>query len=371
MRKALLLVNGWPSKSNPGRMAFFYTYLALLGRMSYKTDVYIIESVFGHTKRLLWRKRFVYLDINNDIEINTMYVIRWPLFLQRLLKKPGYVVNKPTRTYDIVWAHFLESALYGYHNFANCSGKWIYTEHSSDFYLELSRWSNNVIKELLSNTALVYGVSDNLVNLMKTRLFNSSIKVLPNSIDIKSISSRTFKKRKKKELLFVGHLIPRKGILDLVKVFLASDFLYQNFSLTIIGDGPQWDSLSSLVADHRDKICLKGAVSNDKLRKLYSFYDILVLPSKNESFGVVVIEALAAGLPCVVTNCGGPEYIIEDERLGEVLPVHFNQDMLKFALNKIIVNDKDELTKFRREYITNKFDISEIQKVLEHDLQSL
>ena len=76
-------------------------------------------------------------------------------------------------------------------------------------------------------------------------------------------------------------------------------------------------ALDSLV----NNIILRGIFSNDKINEILLDNDVLILPSYKESFGVVVIEALAAGLPVIATECGGPETIIKDDSIGEIISI--------------------------------------------------
>jgi len=63
---------------------------------------------------------------------------------------------------------------------------------------------------------------------------------------------------------------------------------------------------------------MKGVVSVDELAVAYLTHDLLVVPSRQEGFGIVVAEALHAGLPVVATACGGPETVITASKAGVV-----------------------------------------------------
>lgn len=119
----------------------------------------------------------------------------------------------------------------------------------------------------------------------------------------------------------VGHLVEQKGFDILLRAFSGARERAPEITLTIVGDGKERTSLERLSESLDLSTCVtfSGAVSREELPRFYQNADYFVLASRHESFGVVVIEALASGLPCVVTRCGGPEEIITDESVGVVV----------------------------------------------------
>jgi glycosyltransferase involved in cell wall biosynthesis len=83
-------------------------------------------------------------------------------------------------------------------------------------------------------------------------------------------------------------------------------------SLTIIGDGPAKDECVALGQQLgiADSCHFVGALPSEQVREWMHRSDALVLASLSESFGVVLIEAMACGLPVVATRCGGPEELV-------------------------------------------------------------
>lgn len=103
-------------------------------------------------------------------------------------------------------------------------------------------------------------------------------------------------------LLFVGELSLRKGLPFLFRA-LAS--LPKLVTLTLVGVSPNEFPIPDKIGSV--KIFSLGAVNKSKLRMLYSSHDLLVLPSIADSFGFVALEAMACGLPVLLTeNCGAP-----------------------------------------------------------------
>jgi glycosyltransferase involved in cell wall biosynthesis len=114
--------------------------------------------------------------------------------------------------------------------------------------------------------------------------------------------------------LTVGNLHPKKGHADLLRAFALAFPGRPDIRLRIAGEGSQRDRLVSLARelDIASRVAFLGAVSRERVREEMAAADAFVLPSHVETFGVVVIEALASGLPVVVTASGGPESIVTD-----------------------------------------------------------
>ncbi|WP_010173144.1 N-acetyl-alpha-D-glucosaminyl L-malate synthase BshA [Bacillus coahuilensis] len=91
-----------------------------------------------------------------------------------------------------------------------------------------------------------------------------------------------------------------------------------NLKLLLVGDGPEYSSICKLVTelDLRNRVQFLG--KQDNLAELYSLSDLLVLPSEKESFGLVALEAMACGIPCIGTNVGGIPEVIEDGVSGYI-----------------------------------------------------
>lgn len=102
---------------------------------------------------------------------------------------------------------------------------------------------------------------------------------------------------------------------ELLQAFAAAFRSDPRVSLVIAGDGPERDALRSLVKELQldAQVTLLGHVERDRVPALLADADAFVLSSGYETFGVVVVEALAMGVPVVSTACGGPNSIVTDE----------------------------------------------------------
>ncbi|WP_243420818.1 glycosyltransferase [Micromonospora globispora] len=109
--------------------------------------------------------------------------------------------------------------------------------------------------------------------------------------------------------LFVGALSELKGVPLLLEAFVRCRAEEPELTLTLVGEGALQASLTARAAELgvADAVTFTGAIPPDEALRLMREHDVLVHPSRAETFGVAVIEAVAAGLPVLVTRCGGPE----------------------------------------------------------------
>ncbi|MEV0427366.1 glycosyltransferase family 4 protein [Micromonospora sp. NPDC050495] len=109
--------------------------------------------------------------------------------------------------------------------------------------------------------------------------------------------------------LYVGTLSERKGVALLLEAFARCRAEDPSLSLTFVGEGRLRAALTRRVAELglADAVSFVGSVLPDRALQLMREHDLLIHPSRLETFGMTVIEAIAAGTPVLVTRCGGPE----------------------------------------------------------------
>jgi phosphatidylinositol alpha-mannosyltransferase len=115
-------------------------------------------------------------------------------------------------------------------------------------------------------------------------------------------------------VIFVGRASdPRKNVGLLLAAFRRMRELVPGVRLRLIGEPPS----AQLLAELGDAVEVVGAV--DRIEPYLREAALLVLPSRQEGFGIVAAEALAAGVPVVATPCGGPEELLRASGGGRVL----------------------------------------------------
>jgi glycosyltransferase involved in cell wall biosynthesis len=151
------------------------------------------------------------------------------------------------------------------------------------------------------------------------------------------IAEPLFPKDEMPILLFVGVHRYYKGLDTLIRAMPEL-----SARLLVGGDGPmraEWHTLAKELGV-TDKVQFLGQVSDENLPRLYASADMFVLPAnaRAEAFGKVLLEAMAARLPCITTEVGtGTSFVVQDGVTGLVVPPK-DEDALKTAVNQLISN---------------------------------
>lgn len=189
----------------------------------------------------------------------------------------------------------------------------------------------------------------------------SNTKVVNHSIDINKYDSKNdFSIKKEKKYIYLGQLIERKNI------NLIIDWIENNKEIecciNFAGIGPLGDRIKELSKkDYR--VNYLGKLSKEEIRKTLKNYDYLILPSKEEPFGIVLIEALAAGVPCIVSDTLGPMEIIKNEYTGFIFNKNSAKDFDQIMKNTLILDKKIYKNMSNNCVIeAKKYDSSEIVK---------
>jgi glycosyltransferase involved in cell wall biosynthesis len=141
------------------------------------------------------------------------------------------------------------------------------------------------------------------------------IDIIPNVVDMNAFASRRVPRKadRPRRLLFVGEMETSiKGVDYLLGAVSILRDRGHELQLDLVGDGRnrrEYEA-SARRMGVADVCAFHGSVSHEGVAQMMSEADLFVLPSLAETFGVVLAEALAAGLPVVATRCGGPEEIV-------------------------------------------------------------
>lgn len=171
------------------------------------------------------------------------------------------------------------------------------------------------------------------------RAFNwgkwESVSVIPNPVDIHPAGSALLEE---KRVIAVGRLSYEKNYPSMIRAFSSVAKRFSGWRLDIFGDGSERESLKQLISDlSLDGIVnLRGSTRNINNEMLHS--SLLVLSSRFEGFGLVLVEAMSCGLPVVSFACPcGPQDIISDGEDGFLVP-EGNEEILADRICELIEN---------------------------------
>ena len=177
---------------------------------------------------------------------------------------------------------------------------------------------------------------------------SEKIIVIPNAVDIskyeRKVDREAVKRRygiepHEKVVLFIGRLVPQKGVEYLLRAIPLILQRYRDVKFVIAGDGWSKDYLEEVARStgSQDKIRFLGFISDSELTELTISSDVLVVPSVYEPFGIVALEGMAAGVPVVAANVGGLAEIIEHDRTG-VLVYPRNPESIAWGVNRVLLD---------------------------------
>jgi len=183
------------------------------------------------------------------------------------------------------------------------------------------------------------------------------MRVIPNGIDLDvyrpGLAPIRHLRDENVNILFVGRLEKRKGLGDLLRAYRAMSARVPNARLIIVGDGPLHGRVESYVARHRlHNVILAGYVPESVKPRYYNSADIFCAPATGaESFGIVLLEALASGLPVVATEVPGYMSVLEPGRDSITVPP---KNWRELAASLVILARDPELRARLSEYALEK-----------------
>ena len=170
----------------------------------------------------------------------------------------------------------------------------------------MKRVSKTIIKNADSAIALT-----NTMKRFMQAIYNRDIAVVPNGIDLEVYRHEPDEQRRvslEKRILFVGRFDPVKGVQYLLRAMKIVCEVLPDAKLILVGDGEERENLECLTDSLgiRDRVFFVGMIPHEKIPDYLYQADIFVLPSLSEGFGIVILEAMACGLPgCRIASGGG------------------------------------------------------------------
>lgn len=356
--KIFFVSRGWPSEKEPQWGSFERDQAVALAALGHQIIVLSVDvrAKFG------FRKYGITSQNEKGIHIYNFYAGPfWGRLLKffswkssRSLKRKFFIylfesVMKREGRPDLLYAHYFGNSemavvakqkydipIVGIEHFS-AMGK----ETISDLMRERSEDTYKYLDVLLT-------VSSSLRSNIKKQLGVDSI-VVNNMVgnDFKYVPCGEV--HEKVRFVTTGNLLPVKGYDLLIKAFAIAELPKDAWSLSIIGGGSEMDNLKGIIFQNGmdGQITLKGRRNREYIIDTLHNSDVYVLSSRLETFGVAAIEALACGLPVIVTECGGPKDFV-NEKNGVTCPTE-NIEKLAHAIEYMFKHYRE----YNRELIAN------------------
>ncbi|AMM53806.1 glycosyltransferase family 4 protein [Pyrococcus kukulkanii] len=266
------------------------------------------------------------------------------------------------------------------------------TTHSISFYHESSLWKAlgltfPLFSHYLSFPHKIIAVSNSAKAFIE-HFTDVPVEVIPNGVDdelFKPLSEDEKADVKEKlglegrVVLYVSRMSPRKGPHVLLNAFQRIVEEADDVTLVMVGTGemlPFLKAQAKFLGIER-RVRFLGYVPGEILPKLYASADVFVLPSiTSEAFGIVILEAMASGVPVVATTVGGIPEVVQESGSGVLVPPG-DEVALERAIIKILSdkNFANKLGKAGRKAVEKEYSwkvvVEKIEKVYEEVLNSL
>lgn len=200
-----------------------------------------------------------------------------------------------------------------------------------------------VLRQIWKHAGAVVAISAAHRALAHAFVPTQQIRIIHNGVDARLFSPPSSPaQRDSVVLVCVGRLIERKGQHHLLQAFARLDEDVRSRSrLVFVGTGDAEHALHALAAELgiSPRVTFKGFVAREDMPGLYREADVFVLPSQSEGMSMALLEAMASGLPAVVTDTGGAEELIREGVNGHL--VHWgNVEALTGILARLIAGEE-------------------------------
>ncbi|SPF44875.1 Glycoside hydrolase [Candidatus Desulfosporosinus infrequens] len=238
---------------------------------------------------------------------------------------------------------------------------YVITEHMSYLQDYVAKWQHRILlKPTFEQAAYVLPVSQALAEQIESFGWKVKLKPVPNVVDTERFTplspgaqtkSPTVKEQGEGSgmirILFAGNMEETqiKGVQYLLPAFaqVCKEASQRMFHLDLVGEGGKRATYEEMTKHLGISDCctFHGRVDPRDMPELYRRSDFVILPSLKETFGCVLIEALATGKPVLATNCGGPQSIV-NEKVGLLVQPGSIKDLVEGIQKMLIRLDQDQ-----------------------------
>ena len=191
--------------------------------------------------------------------------------------------------------------------------------------VQSKNWEWKLLRFLIQQSKKIIVIDSPSYDALKECGWHDKVVLIPNpcSSDVETIARMPLVKKMERDFIFVGHIIPTKGVFELVRAFVA---LEGDYNLTLIGPYNEKvkSDLQEIAYAHQNGRWLNfvGAKPKEYVLERMTEAAALILPSYTEGFPNVVLEAMATGCPVLATNVGAIPMMLEYQ-FGDCLGICF------------------------------------------------
>lgn len=334
-------------------------------------DVYVPQH-YNSSSTILDQNYYPYRIYSNKI------IMKWDKVLyytkiQRMVK--DIELNFKLKEINLVHAHSLFSdGAVAYEIYRKYGIPYIVAIRNTDVnkYFKYALHLRKYAFDILSNAKKIIFISPaykdfvfyRYIPLELSKIISKKTEIISNGIEEYWLNQMSDKKNidmNKIKLIFVGRIDKNKNLESVMEVTQTLNMQGKKCTLDIIGDGPLKEKLNNrFIGDNN--FAFYGSIHDKKqLKKLYRNNDILIVPSFNETFGVVYPEAMSCGTPVIYSRYQGFDGFFNNGEIGYAVDPNDKNDIMQSIL-KIIDNYKNmsekclvEVKQFKWSLIANRY----------------
>jgi L-malate glycosyltransferase len=330
--RVLILPSFYPTADEPNRGVFFQEQARLC--LSKDVEIHVLFYELRSLKKIKfyknWKNRFQIKSYNENglmvyrchawNIVPTQFKLGNKIWVEASFK----LFEKYVKLYGVPDLIHVQSAFpaanLAYRIMQKYNVPYFINEHSSK--IKLGHFSASEVKnyEIIFKEAIrIVAVSKSLKELISNKFSipSNRIQVIPNFINTDFFSPSMAKSENVNSLTFltVCFLEKNKRVDRLIDAFYEGFKNDKSVKLIIGGDGSERSNILQKIEAYElgDQITLTGSLLQTQVRDEMQQCDCFILPSETETFGVVLIEAMATGKPVIATRSGGPEDFVIDE----------------------------------------------------------
>lgn len=365
-KKHILIIPSWyPEKAGDVGGSFFREQAIALQKRGYKVGVIAPMLRSARDVKGLFTKPYG-ARYQNDEGVDTYryHAINIPR-LPRLARERWVVIGlklynqyvKCHGTPDLIHVHsMLHGGFLAYSIKKKFNTPYVITEHSTAFPRNLvSKEILQELKPIIEGSSYNIAVSNEFAKLLDDKTGLETWIYVPNIVNDDFMSHEVDFLEEGFKFINICLLDKKKKIDVLIKSFANSFKGNKSVTLIIGGDGPERTYLEQLTKELGvdEQVTFLGMLTRDRVKYEMAKSNAFVLSSEYETFGVVVVEALALGKPVIATKCGGPESIVTDE-VGYLVDVN-NVEEMSTAMVRLYRNKNNFDSEKIRQYCKDNF----------------
>ncbi|EHU3348674.1 glycosyltransferase [Acinetobacter baumannii] len=237
---------------------------------------------------------------------------------------------------DVIHVHsLLNSGYLAFEIYKKYNIPYVITEHSSAFARGLVPSSVfSSLSNVVAHSSKCIAVSKIFCRFLEQNFVGTVWNYIPNIVNNVFLKEKLYSNTGVFELINICFLNKNKKVDLIIRAFAKALMQQPNLKLKIGGDGPERINLENLVQELNisHAVTFLGLLSREEVRVRINKASAFILGSDYETFGVVVVEALALGKPVISTKCGGPESIIQPE-VGYLVEKNSIDEMAEAIIN--------------------------------------